>query len=206
MLKKTVTYFTIVTMVLNINILTTSAVLSGAYLLFSNVVSAAEPVESSETYDNLKSKYDLANPTRNHQSDELPDSVNNLLAAPPPSRNMTPAISNVFTFPHETRDLKLSEKIPESTSNSFDYQKNLAINLSKTHGMPSGDISASNTLDSLNVKYLQKGTRAFVRDASGKLVLKYVEGSGELSGLTKTDMFSSESTDGHPGYAFESNK
>lgn len=206
MFKNTIAYITIITMVLNINIVTIAAAISGASLLYSNAVYAADPVDESETYENLKAKYDLANPTRNHQSDDLPESVSNLLASPPPSRDMTPAITNVFTSPTVTKDLKLSEKISDSPTNSFIYQKDLAINVSKTHGMPTGDISAGNTLDSLNVKYLQKGTRAFVRDENGKLVLKYVEGSGELSGLSKTDMFSSESSDGHPGYAFESNK
>lgn len=172
---------------------------TGASLFFTKVAYA-----SSDTpkLDELKAKYDLTNPNKNHQNDVLDPKLQALIDSPPESKDMQPQIDAVYASPVVTKDLQLATKYP--TTVTFDDYKDLAVNLSTTHGQPSGTI-IGNSLESLDVTYSRTGTRTFVRNpATGALELKVIEGVEKVNGISNTEMFSSELDNSTLG--FEQNK
>lgn len=172
--------------------------------------------------DELKTKHDLANPNRNHTSDELPTNIQNILASPPPPRidpvngmrfqeskiknsfenfpDTTPAIPiGISAYPTDPTDPNY-----KTGAQKFNDQTGLAINIGQTHGQPSGTI-VGNQLSELDLQYSRSGTRKFVRDpVTGKLELKTIEGVPRVSGLPDNELYGEEIN--NTKYEFQQNK
>jgi hypothetical protein len=197
--KPAVTYTVIMTMFLNLGGPSLLAAYAGASLLFAPSSYAAS---DTPLLDELKIKYDLDNPNKNHQNDILSPKVQSLIDTPPASKDMQAQINTVYATPVVTKDLQISTKYPNTSS--FNDYKDLSVNLSKTHGQPSGSVTG-NSLDSLDVTYARSGTRTFVRNPiTGALELKVIEGVAKANGVSNTEMFSSELS--NSSLAFEANK
>lgn len=197
-LKKFIAYFSLCTVFVNTNIVTITTVVLGYGILFNEAFGQSQ----TPLLDELQTKHNLTDPTRNHTTDGLPQSVQDTLANPPPSRDQTGNIANVLANPTPSRDLQLTTRFPQTSS--FSDQLDLALSLSTTHGQPTGTI-VGNQLTNLDVEYARSGTRIFVRDpVTGKMVLKTVEGVPRVSGIDDVDMFSQELN--NTNYNFEQNK
>lgn len=211
-LKKLISTFLIITLIGNTNVFSFYYAFAGVAFLISSANAYADPPEPpSQTpkLDELKNKYELNNPTRNHQSDTLPTKVQQQIASPGASRDLTPIISNTLTNPTPSRTIPLNQYFDPSNPATFNSQRDLALSLSKTHGAPSGNVTtgaSGDSISSVNLEYNRKGTRQFVRGPDGKLVLKVVDGGERVSGVQPNDLFSNEYGTGHPGYSFEGNK
>lgn len=211
--KNILSYFLIFTMLGNTSSFTFYYAFAGIAYLFTTTQAYAQatepPPSNTPKLDELKSKYQLNNPTRNHQSDTIPDKVQQQINNPAGSRDLSQNILNTLSSPSPTRTIPLNQYFDPTNPSTFDSQRDLALNLSKTHGSPSGTVASGasgESISSLNLEYNRKGTRQFVRGADGKLVLKVVDGGDRVSGAGPTDLFSNELTEGHPGYSFEGNK
>ena len=207
--KKLVSYFLIFTLLANQNRMMIAFIFSGSALFFSRYTFADPPAASTtEKLDELKLRYNLNNPTRNHQSDTLSNEVKERIENPGASRDMTPAITNVLSSPTTTNIIDLS-KYSGGPGKTFDEHKDLALNLSKSHGVPTGDVQSNaggDTIQSLNLEYAKSGTRKFVRGADGKLTMVVIEGVPRTEDATANDLYSNEYNPAHPGYTFESGK
>ena len=201
-LKLAITYYVLV------NLLVTTSIPTLALLpTFAN---AQTTPSDTELLDSLEAKFDLSNPNKNHTTDTLPVSVQNLLSNPPASRDMTPRISNVLSNPSPSKNYNLDSDDPSintyapALTSTFDSQKDLAVFLGQTHGQPSGTVS-SNTLTDLHLQYTKEGTRQFVRNPStGKLELKVITGVGTVSNVTSSELVSSEQN--NTTYGFQRSK
>lgn len=207
--KKIVSYFLIFTLLANPNRMILTYLFTGSTLFFSQNTFADPPAASTtQKLDELKLKYQLNNPTRNHQSDTLSDEVKDRIDSPGASRDMTPSIIKAITTSGPSKTIDLS-KYTGGTGKTFDEHKDLALNLSKSHGAPTGDVQANpggDSIQSLNLEYAKSGTRKFVRGADGKLTMVVIEGVPRTSDATANDLYSNEYNPGHPGYTFENGK
>tara|TARA_R100000687_G_scaffold83675_1_gene88553 strand:- start:28737 stop:32843 length:4107 start_codon:yes stop_codon:yes gene_type:complete len=193
----------------NLNILTITYVIAGLSALYSHSIFAEPAATDTPKLNELKTRYNLDSPTRNHQSDVLPPKVEAQIASPGASRDMMPIITNTLSTPSTPRTIDLSGYLDPSSPETFDEHRDLAVNLSQTHGSPSGAIESTasgDSIGSVNLEYARSGTRQFVRDADGKLVMKVIEGVDRVSGANANDLFSNEHDAGHPGYDFETGK
>ncbi|WP_445767792.1 conjugal transfer protein TraN [Rheinheimera sp.] len=197
------------TMLCNLNIMTFTYAIAGASFLYSSyVVAEADPADTPKL-EELKSRYGLDNPTRNHQTDSLSPKVEALITSPGASRDMIPIITGTLSSTEPSRTMELEGYFDPSDPETFDKQRDLAINLSTTHGTPTGTVvndASGDSIQSVDLEYARSGTRRFVRDADGKLVMQVIEGVDRVSNANANDLFSNEHDAGHPGYSFETGK
>lgn len=175
-------YSVILTMLLNLNAVAISAAVAGASSLISLSV-FAEPLPSdTPKLDELKAKYDLENPNRNHQSDTFDPALEAYFTQP--ARDKTAIMGEVLSDPVPTRTIDLSG---HDLTRSMAEQLDMAKSLSKTHSTPAQDGSGYKS------EYAKSGTRVFSRDENGKLQMSAVEGVSRVSGLNDNDMLGAES-------------
>ena len=203
--KKIVSYFLIFTLLANPNRMILTYLFTGSTLFFSQNTFADPPAASTtQKLDELKLKYQLNNPTRNHQSDTLSDEVKDRIDSPGVSRDMTPSIIKAITTSGPSKTIDLS-KYTGGTGKTFDEHKDLALNLSKSHGAPTGDVQANpggDSIQSLNLEYAKSGTRKFVRGTDGKLTMVVIEGVPRTSDATANDLAARPVAPAHAGSAY----
>lgn len=144
---------------------------------FSSAVLAQQTPQNSDTklLDQLKDKYNLDDPYRNHQNS---GGVYQTIGQPVSnSRNLeseikSAASTKAINLPPPQEDTSN----PENTLQKYESQS-LSIGLS--HGTPTGDESGN-----VNLKYAKSGTRKIERNSSGKLIIsntnepvEYVDGA-----------------------------
>lgn len=200
MLRRIIAYCMTVVLLLQSMGLTIGAVIIGLTTMSASFAATTDP--DTPTLNQLKTKYLLDDPERNHKSDVLPPSVSATIGSPPASKDQTGAIVNVLTSTTPTRDLDLATKYPGTTT--FNDQIDMALNIGQTQGQPSGTI-VGNQISTLDMEYARAGTRKFVRNPeTGEMEIKTVESIPRASGLDNVDMFSHEINNTH--YDFEQNK
>jgi hypothetical protein len=178
-----------------------SVTMTTVFLGYSMLASKAFASDTPKL-DELKAKHNLADPNRNHTSDNLTPEMQAIIASPPPSKDLTAEIAAAIAYSSPTKDLGLAGKFP--TTSSFSDQTGLAINIGQTHGQPTGNV-VGNQLSELDVQYSRSGTRKFVRDpATGELKLQTIEGVPRVSGLMDNELFSEEIN--NTNYNFQQNK
>lgn len=183
-------YTVIVTMLLNINVTLIGLAITG---ISSTISFSAYADSDTQKLDEMKAKYGLSNPTRNHQSDTLDPNLEQYFNQQ--TRDLSSTIGNVLSTPVQTRTVDLSGY---SQNRTMDEQLDMAKNLSKTHGSPvkDGDVYKS--------EYSKSGTRVFKRDENGKLIMGVVEDVQRVQDLNDNDMLGAETN--NPNYSDESNK
>lgn len=187
MLKsKLVTYSVITTFLLNMNAVTVSAALTGASLLFNKAW--AQTTESqTPLLDQLREKYDLDNPDRNHRdTGHVPESV--LRQMNPNSKDLTDEMVRQLSTSSPSRTITLPTA-PTSEQQRLSQQnaRGMALNVGKTHLSPT-----QNAEGGVNAEYARGATREFYRDENGALKMRVVEGVERVSGLSDADLYSNE--------------
>lgn len=194
-------YLVITAMIVNVSGTTLMITATGLGMLYSSSSFAAS---DTPALDELKVKFDLANPNRNHQSDDLPANIEEQIANPRPIKDISAQINKVLSDPVIIKDLDLDGKYSSKLTGTFEQYTDSALNIGQTHGQPTGTISG-NSMTSMDVKYARSGTRKFVRNpTTGKMELKVITGVSIVSGVDNAEVFSQE-IDG-TNYGFESNK
>lgn len=199
-------------MFVNLSSTTFMIAATGLGMMYSSSAYAQSTTSDTPLLDNLVGKHDLANSERNHQTDTLPTKIQDQVDAYAPYVESVPLqnkINNIIATPSPLKytvdDIKA--KYPDNYGTSaptFNDYKDLSVNLSKTHGQPSGTV-VGNKLDSMDVEYAKSGTRQFVRDpVTGKLQLQVITGVDKVSGLPKGQLFSEEVNGTQ--YSFETDK
>tara|TARA_Y100000780_G_scaffold178995_1_gene164298 strand:- start:4615 stop:8043 length:3429 start_codon:yes stop_codon:yes gene_type:complete len=172
------------------------------------LLSPIEAFAASDTplLDDLRAKHTLTDPNRNHATDALPTSVQDILNNPLTSRDMTSKISNVLSSPATPRNYNLDDDDPAvnpyapSLQSTYQDHSDLAIFLGSSHGQPNGNVT-SNKLTDLNLEYARSGTRQFVKDpVTGKLELQVITGVPKVSNITSSELVSSEETNSTYGF------
>lgn len=178
-------------MVLNLNAALIGFAISGlaitpapAYALF---------LSDTPKQDEMNAKYNLSNPTRNHQTDNFDPKLEAYFSQP--ARDLNPTLGKVLSTPVPTRTIDLSG---HNLNRSMDEQLDMAKNLSKTHGTPVKNASDYKS------EYTKSGTREFKRDANGNLVMGVVEGVPKVSNFSDNDLLGTEAQ--NPNYTSEQNK
>lgn len=184
-------YSVITTMVLNLNV----ALIGLAISAFTLAPVPAFAMLGSDTpkKDEMNAKYNLSNPTRNHQSDTFDPKLEAYFNQP--ARDLNPTLGQVLSTPVPTRTIDLSGY---NLNRNMSEQLDMAKNLSKTHGTPvknAGDYKS---------EYTKTGTRQFTRDANGQLVMGVVEGVPKVQNFNDDDMLGAEAQ--NPNYSSEKNK
>jgi|TARA_R110000796_G_scaffold50909_10_gene120260 conjugal transfer mating pair stabilization protein TraN len=188
-LKSIGSYLTLAIFTIQTNSVPFAALTLGAATTTFSTPVYSEPLTSTTNtplLDELKSKYRLDDPYRNHRNS---DGQYETLGTPVTnSRNLEATIKPASK---PSRTLNLIPATPPDTSNpdqTLQQHESQALSIGLNHGAPTGDANGN-----LNLKYSKKGTRKFKRDENGKLVMEAVSEPVEyVEGVSKEDYVSSE--------------
>ncbi|MFT5715898.1 MAG: conjugal transfer mating pair stabilization protein TraN [Oleiphilaceae bacterium] len=148
--------------------------------------------ENSDTHllDNLKEKYDLNNPRRNHQQGTLPDKITNQMN--PVSNDISTKLQGMLNEANSSNKVYdfSSTQNTASPETILQQQRREALAIGNSHGSP--DVSDDGNI---NLEYSKEGTRKLTRDQNGNLIVETVENVDQIervSGVGQRDLVSSE--------------
>ena len=185
MWKKFVAYLATLTLIIQVNAPTMLVIASGWASLYSSSV-VAEPQSDTELLDELKTKYRVSDPYRNHQNT---DKIYKTLGEPvvEPTRDLSGVI-RPNSEPARTINLPTTSVSGQDSSELMSQFEGDALALGLSNSAPTGDSQGN-----LDIRYAKKGTRIFAKDANGKLQMKVSEESAEyVEGIQREDYLSSE--------------
>jgi hypothetical protein len=180
-------------MVLNLNAALIGFAISG--LAIASAPAYALFLSDTPKQDEMNAKYNLSNPTRNHQTDNFDPKLKTYFSQP--ARDLNPTLGKVLSTPVPTRTIDLSG---HNLNRSMSEQLDMAKNLSKTHGTP----EKNGNVGDYKSEYSKSGTRNFSRDATGKLVMGVVENVAKVKNFDDDDMLGTEAQ--NPNYSSEKSK
>ena len=189
--KKLIGYLTIFTLLVQFSAPTLFITVTGLSILFSGQAIASDttvtPKESdTKLLDELKKKYKLDDPYRNHKNT---DKIYKTLGEPvaQPTRDLSELLTPSTTT---TRSLNLPTTSADGKNPSelINQYKGGAMAVGLNNAAPKGDVNGN-----LDIKYSKEGTRKFVKDSDGKLIMKVTDTEPEyVEGLPQEEYLSSE--------------
>lgn len=190
MLSRFVSYLSALILVLNINAPLIGYVLLGWGVVYSPLGYSQTVTQQSPLLDELKAKYDLENPERNHQDGSLSESITDNMN--PVSINLSESITKGLSAGNNANTVyDFSDEISErGTSDIKTEERGIALGLGLSHGAPVIDQDTGE----IDATYAREGTRKFTRDDDGNLVMELVE-EGDITyveGLKQNDFTSNE--------------
>lgn len=178
------TYFSVALLLLNTNALTIGFALIG-FGLVPNVY-ALEGESKTALLDELKLKFDLDNPERNHQVSGLTGSMEDQMN--PESVDLTQSMQEALNRLPQSHQYDFSEYAENESSDSLlEEERKEGLFIGQTHGMPDVQDDGSTQFE-----YATEGTRKFKTDSDGNRWFEVVEDVEMVDSIGKEDMFSQE--------------
>lgn len=190
MFSRIVSYFSALILVLNINAPLIGYALLGWGVAYSPLGYSQTVTEDTPLLDELKTKYDLDNPERNHQDGGLSETITDNMN--PSSVNLSDRILRGLNEGNNANTVyDFSEEINErGTSDIRSEERGIALGLGLSHGAPAIDQDTGE----IDATYAREGTRKFTRDDDGNLVMEVVEEEDitYVEGMKQNDLTSNE--------------
>jgi len=189
MLKKISVYSVLLVYFLNLSSIYVRLVFSGAAVVTSAVSMSvfAEPIKSdTPRLDELKEKYDLDNPNRNHSNNDLRNDIKEQMNRP--GRNMNDVINHQINTASPSRTVDLTGQSSGKTQAQMASESNA---FGKSIGTRLGQPALNNS-GGVESEYSKQGTREFYRDSDGKLKIRTKDGGGRVSDVGSADLYSAE--------------
>ncbi|MDC8832951.1 conjugal transfer protein TraN [Alteromonas gilva] len=159
-------------------------VFAGAAVLFPRVSFAQE--SETEILDELKDKYNLNDPRKNHQTTGITQKMQEQLNRG--STDLTGYMQNQLNKRPAAKTYDFSDTADNSSSETIlNDERGMALSIGATHGTP-----ASVGDGGIKMSYTKDGTRTLSRDDNGNLVIGKKAGGGTVENLEKEDYLSSE--------------
>lgn len=184
-LRRKFGYAVLSVLVMNQSSLTLAAIFGvGAFTTFTPNIVFAQEVKQNLLED-LKKKYDLDNPYKNYQDNKLSKAIEN--RQPRQSKDLTNDI--VKSLGRTSNQIDLSKYTDNKTPNeNFARGKVLSQRITSNIAAPSVDEETG----SMSLEYSTNGTRSFVKDEDGNLLIKVNESEGKVTQIDKEDLHSNE--------------
>lgn len=190
MLSRLISYCSALILVLNINAPLIGYSLLGLGVIHSPITYGQTVTEEAPLLDDLRVKYDLDDPERNHQDGGLSETITENMN--PTSVNLTDRIMRGLNAGNNANtEYDFSEEIEErGTSDIRTEERGIALGLSLSHGSPVIDQDTGE----IDATYAREGTRKFKRDDDGNLVMEVVEEDDitYVEGMKQNDFTSNE--------------
>lgn len=162
----------------------------GFGLINSHVVYSQAVTEDAQKLEELREKYNLNDPERNHQdvglSETITDNTN------PNSVNLSDSIMKGLCSGNNANTVyDLSKQIDErGTSDIRSGERGIALGLGLSHGVP---VIVQDTRE-IDATYAREGTRKFYRDDDNNLVVEVIEESDvtHVEGMKQNGLTSNE--------------
>lgn len=182
---RAITYFSMMCMVLSPNIMFGIGVMLGLGALSPGDAWATE--KNTELLDSLVRKYDLNDPSRNHQSAGLSQTIKDRLDGS--SVDMSQIITDALNRMDEGTDYDFSASANTApASQILQQQRGVALSIGQTHMAPAQDGSGN-----IQMQYATQATRALTYDDNGNIVINVVEDDVDMvSELSVGDYASNE--------------
>ena len=157
---------------------------AGAGALLSSSTFAQE--SNTEILDELKEKYNIDNPRRNHQTTGVTQKMEEQMNRS--STDLTGYMQNQLNKRATSKNYDFSDHADNSSVDTIlSDERGAALSIGSTFGAP-----AATSDGGIKMSYSKEGTRTLTRDASGKLVIGKKTGGGTVNNLDKEDYLSSE--------------
>lgn len=190
MFPRFVSYLSALILVLNINAPLIGYALLGWGVVYSPLGYSQTVTEDTPLLDELKTKYDLDNPERNHQDGGLSEAITDNMN--PTSVDLSERILRGLNAGNNANtEYDFSEEIDErGTSDIRSEERGIALGLGLSHGAPVIDQDTGE----IDATYAREGTRRFFRDDDGNLVMELVEEDAitYVEGVKQNDLTSNE--------------
>jgi len=190
MFPRFVSYLSALILVLNINAPLIGYALLGWGVVYSPLGYSQTVTEDTPLLDELKTKYDLDNPERNHQDGGLSETITDNMN--PTSVDLSERILRGLNAGNNANtEYDFSEEIDErGTSDIRSEERGIALGLGLSHGAPVIDQDTGE----IDATYAREGTRRFFRDDDGNLVMELVEEDAitYVEGVKQNDLTSNE--------------
>lgn len=197
MFKKVVSYFVLSIFSMNLSAGYVRAVIVGAGLVAGKVM-AWQQESDTPILDELKEKYDLNNPNRNHQNGGVYKGIEGKLN--PPGKNLSGEIQKSISQASPSKKYDVSAQSNKKSQTTMMTESNA---LGKSIGLSQG-APAINAGGGVKAEYARSGTREFYRDETGQLKMRVIEGVKRVSNTESSDLFSAEKD--NPQYNFKANQ
>lgn len=185
MFKKVGSYTILSIFCLNLTAGYVRAVIVGAAFV-SAKVAAWQETSDTPILDELKEKYDLNNPNRNHQRGGLYPGIQGQMNQPGTNKSAELQKQITNATPSQRYNLD-SQKNTKSQATMVTESNAFGKSIGLSHGTP-----AINENGGVKAEYARSGTREFYRDENGQLKMRVIEGVSRVSNIEASDLYSSE--------------